>query len=460
MSLNAIVKNLIHYSFEEEWFEFKENWFDPKELGEYISALSNAAAMKQKEFAYFVWGINDKTHEVVGTTFDYQKDIKGEPLQHYLARQLSPEIAFLFESTTIDKKRIVVLTIPCAKEYPTSFNGERFIRIGSSKENLRKYPKREADLFKILRDGYPTIVNTESQYQDLTFEKLFTYYAGKGVSLRQNTFKKNLKLTTKKGKYNIMAQLLSDNSHIPVRIAIFDGESKASHMYSVKEFGYTCLLITVDKVLEYGDVLNIPQADERNRVVERLEVPLFDQDAFREAVINAFLHNAWITESEPMITVYSNRIEILSRGSIGNDQTLEGFFEGESRPVNRELSDIFLQLHISERTGRGVPVITNVYGKEAYEFRENSIVVTIPLNRINANVGDKQGDKAGDKKLKKTQNKILLELRNNPNMTHQQLMNKLDLSETTIQNNISYLRKNGYIERVGSNKTGYWKILK
>ncbi len=191
-----------------------------------------------------------------------------------------------------------------------------------------------------------------------------------------------------------------------------------------------------------------------------LKVPLFDQDAFREAVINAFLHNAWITESEPMITVYSNRIEILSRGSIGNDQTLEGFFEGESRPVNRELFDIFLQLHISERTGRGVPVITNVYGKEAYEFRENSIVVTIPLNRINANVGDKQGDKAGDKKLKKTQNKILLELRNNPNMTHQQLMNKLDLSETTIQNNISYLRKNGYIERVGSNKTGYWKILK
>jgi len=78
-------------------------------------------------------------------------------------------------------------------------------------------------------------------------------------------------------------------------------------------------------VLEYGDVLNIPQADERNRVVERLDVPLFDQDAFREAVINAFLHNAWITESEPMITVYSNRIEILSRGSIGNNQTLKNW---------------------------------------------------------------------------------------------------------------------------------------
>ena len=124
------------------------------------------------------------------------------------------------------------------------------------------------------------------------------------------------------------------------------------------------------------------------------------------------------------------------------------------------MSDIFLQLHISERTGRGVPIITNAYGKEAYDFRENSIVVTIPFNRINAIAGDKQGDKAGDKNLNKTRSRILVELRNNPNMTQPQLMKKLGLGETAIQNNISFLRKNGYIERVGSNKTGYWKVLK
>ncbi|MBO4235069.1 MAG: putative DNA binding domain-containing protein [Firmicutes bacterium] len=457
--INTIVKQLIKYDSEEEWFEFKENWFNAKELGMYISSLSNAAALKQKEAAYFVWGIDNKTHEMVGTTFNYQRDIKGEPLQHYLARQTSPEISFSFEETLIENKRVVVLTVPCAKEVPTAFDGERYIRIGSSKVNLKKYPQREIELFRILRDGFPTIVNTESEYQDLSFEKLFTYYAGKGVSLRQNTFKKNLKLLTPKGKYNIMAQLLSDDSHIPVRVAIFAGDSKASPMYSVKEFGYTCLLLTVDKILEYGDVLNIPQADERNRIVERLDVPLFDADAFREAIINAFLHNAWISGNEPMVTIYSNRIEILSRGTIGYDQTMEGFFEGESKPVNKELSDIFLQLHISERTGRGVPVITGTYGREAFEFRQNSIVVTIPFNRINAIVGDKVVDKVGDKMLNTTRQRIMEEIRNNPNITHPQLMMKIGIGKTAIQNNISYLRKNGYIERVGSNKTGYWKII-
>lgn len=51
-------------------------------------------------------------------------------------------------------------------------------------------------------------------------------------------------------------------------------------------------------------------------------------------------------------------------------------------PVNQKLSDIFLQLHISEQTGRGVPKITEIYGKENCAFRENSIVVVIPFDKL------------------------------------------------------------------------------
>ena len=80
--------------------------------------------------------------------------------------------------------------------------------------------------------------------------------------------------------------------------------------------------------------------------------------------------------------MFSDRIEILSRGTIPPGQTMEGFFAGESVPVNQKLSDMLLQLHISERTGRGVPKITEVYGKGTYEFRENSIVVSIPFTRV------------------------------------------------------------------------------
>lgn len=219
----------------------------------------------------------------------------------------------------------------------------------------------------------------------------------------------------------------------------------------------------VSKLIRYGDVLNIIQADERNRIVERNEVPLFENDAFREAVINAFVHNKWISGNEPMITVFSDRIEILSRGSFAPEQTMEGFFAGESIPVNKKLSEIFLQLHISEKTGRGVPKITQKYGKEAYEFRENSIVVRIPFSWINV-MGDKVGDKTDDKfsnhSLNNTQARILAEIRNNSNVTKQSLCEILKVGKTTIDNGIAALKKYGYIERKGSNKTGYWKILR
>lgn len=180
---------------------------------------------------------------------------------------------------------------------------------------------------------------------------------------------------------------------------------------------------------------------------------MFDQNAFREAIINAFVHNAWIDGNAPMITIYSNRIEILSRGTLAPKQTLEGFFLGESVPVNRCLSDIFLQLHISERSGRGVPIITQVYGKDAFEFRENAIVVTIPFEKISLDVGDKE------RNLNPTHELILKEMRNNPNITQPQLMEIVGIGKTAIQNNISFLRKNGYIKRMGSNKNGYWQVL-
>lgn len=89
---------------------------------------------------------------------------------------------------------------------------------------------------------------------------------------------------------------------------------------------------------------------------------LFDQGAFREAAINAFQHNLWISGAAPQFTAYSDRIEITSIGKLPPQQTIEGFFAGVSVPVNEKLSEIFLQLHISEMSGRGVPRIVSRQG--------------------------------------------------------------------------------------------------
>ena len=380
--LKAVLNDIIMRPEEEEWFELKSNHLEPKVIGEYISALSNVAADLGRTHGYLVWGVDNDTHEVKGTKFNHRQDVKNEPLEHFLARQLKPDLRFEFAELKVNAKRIVMLVVPAAKNSPTSFAQVRYIRIGSSKVKLEKYPDRESHLFHVLRNGPETMENTASDYQDLEFKKLMMYYAAKGVELNKRSFKKNLGFLTPDGKYNLLAQLMSDNSHVPIRFAVFNGEDKTSSMYTVREMGNTCLLYSLDDVLNYGKVLNIPQADERDRVVERKEVPLFNEKAFREAVINAFIHNRWLGGNAPMFTAYSNRIEITSHGNIPPGQTVEGFYSGVSVPVNQKLSDMVLQLHISERTGRGVPKIVEAYGQEVVQFHDGFITVDIPYERI------------------------------------------------------------------------------
>ena len=92
MDVKTIVPELCEYTDEQEWFEFKVNWFEPQTLGEYVSAMSNAAAYHRRKYAFFVWGVNNNTYEIEGTDFNQYCEYRKEPYQNYLARNLSPSL--------------------------------------------------------------------------------------------------------------------------------------------------------------------------------------------------------------------------------------------------------------------------------------------------------------------------------------------------------------------------------
>lgn len=461
-----LISDLLKRSFEDTWFEFKANWFDPDGIGEYISALSNAAVIAGADFGYLIWGVDDVTHEATGTDMDFTRNVRNEPLEHYLTRNLYPALSFRFESVDYRGKRLVVLTVPAARSLPTSYKNIRYTRIGTSKESLLRYPEREAELWNALNHVNDTIENTESAYQDLTFGSLVNYYSTKGITLDPGTFRENLGLLTRNGRYNILAQLLSDNSRVCVRIAVFAGKEKSDPLFAVKECGFMSLLLSLDKVLDYGDTFNIPQADERNRKAERKEVMLFDSASYREAIINAFVHNDWMGQNAPMITFFSDRIEIISNGALSPKLTMDDFYRGKSKPVNKSLSDIFLQLHLSERSGRGVPTIVKRYGKRAFSFLENYIMVTIPFNFLHAVDYRPGADQVGEespeycrRRITPNQNEIMRQIRSNPGITIGEIASAVGLSPTAVFNNLNRLQEFGLLERDGSRKTGYWRLL-
>ena len=69
MDFKKLIDGLISESGESEWVEFKVNNYNPQLIGEYISALSNSACIHFEPFGYIIFGIADKSHEIVGTKF-------------------------------------------------------------------------------------------------------------------------------------------------------------------------------------------------------------------------------------------------------------------------------------------------------------------------------------------------------------------------------------------------------
>lgn len=158
------------------------------------------------------------------------------------------------------------------------------------------------------------------------------------------------------------------------------------------------------------------------------------------------------------ISIFADRIEILSHGGLAIDQDEIGFYNGSSIPVNEILASIFLQLRISERSGRGVPKIVSAYSKQAINIEKNRITVIIPFNKIGVNSFKIVSNKVTNKVTNKTEDKIIELIRDNPNITIQQLMLKTGLSEPGVKKNLKQLKDKDIIARIGSNKTGYWKV--
>jgi len=147
--LNALLEELCLLPSETEWVEFKSNYLSSKEIGGYLSALSNSACLHWKPKGYLVFGIENNTHFVKGTTFDPGKE-KGKGNQDiliWLATGLRPNVGFYIHSFKYHGKPVVIFEVNSAIDSPVSFYGKAWVRIGSSKTQLSNYPEMEREIW-------------------------------------------------------------------------------------------------------------------------------------------------------------------------------------------------------------------------------------------------------------------------------------------------------------------------
>ena len=161
--LQALVRESTTLPAETEWVEFKHNKAIPDDIGEYISALANSCALQGKPCATFVWGVEDGTHRIVGTSFrPREAKVGNEELENWLAHHLTPRIAVHMHEVDVDGTPVVLFAVQPATNRPVRFKGTEYIRIGSYKKSCTITRKRSASS-GAFSSGHPLRMGWRSQ---------------------------------------------------------------------------------------------------------------------------------------------------------------------------------------------------------------------------------------------------------------------------------------------------------
>jgi len=142
LTLVTLVDHLRAPPRETATVEFKSNLDQPSDIGQYLSALGNAAILERQEQAWLLWGVDDAAHSIKGTTFD-PFSAKGEgnqSLSMWLTHKTRPRPDFTFDEINHPNGRIVLMTIQTPRSAPLAFDGARYIRVDSHKTRLSAPP--------------------------------------------------------------------------------------------------------------------------------------------------------------------------------------------------------------------------------------------------------------------------------------------------------------------------------
>ena len=214
------------------------------------------------------------------------------------------------------------------------------------------------------------------------------------------------------------------------------------------------MLLSLSEVLEFFNSINTTHVDVKGS--QRQELALFDYPSFREAWINACLHNDWNEGIAPSVYLFDDRIEIVSYGGLPFSLSREGFYNGTSIPVNKSLLLIFLASKYAEQSGHGVPTIVEKYGREAFSFDDGMIKVTLPLAYERAAVSQRKRQSALKNNMTKNQLNVYEYLKNNPTASLQDVATATGLSLGGVKKICLKLQELNLLEREGSKKDGLW----
>ena len=380
--LIGLVNELRKLPREAEWVEFKHNKAEPHEIGEYISALSNSVALYGKPSAFMVWGIEDVSHKIVGTTFNPGGAKKGnEPLENWILRLLTPKIHFSFHTLRRNEKKVVLLEIERAVRIPVAFSGIEYIRVGEVKKKLKETPELERKLWRI--------------FDEIPFEELIAVeQISEGEVLRLLDYPAYFDLTElplPENRKAIIEALMNDELIRKNASGSWDITNLGAILFAKQMSTFKRLRRKAIRVIQYkgkdrthtlkeqvgekgyaagfqGLVSYINGLIPSNEIITealRQTIPMFPEIAVRELTANALIHQDFTVKGAgPTVEIFEDRIEITNPGEPLVDT--DRFIDSPPKSRNEVLASLMRRFRICEERGSGIDKV--VHEVEFYQL--------------------------------------------------------------------------------------------
>ncbi len=369
--LKNIVLELSKEPKEQEWFEFKlNNKLDNNTIGEYISALSNSACLQNRDFGYLIWGVNDETHQIEGTTVRLKnKKVGSQELEFWLNLNLQPKIDFSIQEFEYEPdKTICLIKIPAAVNQPTKFRGIDYIRIDSSKTELKNFPDKARRIWNSTADWSAEIIENATindldenaikiARQKFTNKNKDNPYYANIDSWDTMTFLDKAKITSN-GKVTRATLILfgkpesNHKIHSDLLITwIYMDEKRVKRYF---EIFYPPFYLVIEKVLQKIRNEKLQILPENTLIPVTVEK--YDEWIIRELLNNCIAHQDYTQQNRIIVTETIDNISFFNAGSFFQG-TIESYILHDFTPPkyrNRFLVNAMVSLEMIETIGSGI----------------------------------------------------------------------------------------------------------
>ncbi len=485
MSLN--LRDLISLG-EGRSVEFKQS-LPPKSE----TYLKTVIAFANSAGGTLIFGIDDKTHSILGLESDHIPRLQ-DAVTNAICDRCEPAVPFNVVIEEIDGKTLLRIDVSEGRQKPYFLKSEgeekgTYVRIAATSRRADAWQLRQL-MYSCRPLGFdqtPLPRQVTSAEVAALCNRLYRHAQDLSHS---DTERKRLKkislpqllsfgvLAENNGSlhatpaFELLAGDLSEYPDAVIRCALFKGTDR-SLLISKKE-----CTGPINEQIEAANnfVVSNLRLGVRIEGLAREEFLELPEKSLREMIANAICHRSYLYPEPIRVMIFDDRVEVESPGMLADGLTIERMKNGLSRIQNRAIASVFRYIGLVETWGSGIPTLireSHEYGLGEPILREDDTSFVIALRR-KAFATDEFGavrptastaePAAPTNKTSKIRllpsmpQSVLSYLQDHPQATQSEIAAVLKRSLPVIKRAFAQLQKDHRIERVGNNRTGYWNV--